>query len=96
MPSYEPRGVVGVIAPWKRSRRAAASNGVSFRGWQSCTCTKLALGTPPLTGALDDGKPDFAEQAGWQHTCGYQCALGSVYPFDPQIRFPAFSGRAAT
>ena len=22
---------------------------------------------------------------------GYHCALGSVYPFDPQIRFPAFS-----
>lgn len=22
---------------------------------------------------------------------GYRCALGSVYPFDPQIRFPAFS-----
>ena len=22
---------------------------------------------------------------------GYQCALGSVYPFDPQIRLPAFS-----
>ncbi|HLA13863.1 MAG TPA: chitin deacetylase family protein [Gemmatimonadaceae bacterium] len=22
---------------------------------------------------------------------GYQCALGSVYPFDPQIRVPAFS-----
>jgi hypothetical protein len=21
----------------------------------------------------------------------YQCALGSVYPFDPQIRFPAFA-----
>jgi len=22
---------------------------------------------------------------------GYRCALGSVYPFDPQVRFPAFS-----
>lgn len=22
---------------------------------------------------------------------GYECALGSVYPFDPQLRFPAFS-----
>jgi len=22
---------------------------------------------------------------------GYQCVLGSVYPFDPQVRFPAFS-----
>lgn len=42
--------------------------------------TQLAPGVPPLTGALDDGKPDFAEQAGWQHTCGYQCALGLVAP----------------
>ncbi|HEX7185818.1 MAG TPA: hypothetical protein VF756_28595 [Thermoanaerobaculia bacterium] len=33
---------------------------------------------PPLPGALNDADASFLEQVGWQHTCGYHCALGLV------------------
>jgi hypothetical protein len=33
---------------------------------------------PPLAAALNDADADFLKQVGWQHTCGYHCALGLV------------------
>lgn len=42
--------------------------------------TQIKVAHPPLPGALQTQIPgkrmDWASQAGWQHHCGYQCALG--------------------
>lgn len=35
---------------------------------------------PPLPGQLFKGEPTFIGQVGWQHTCGYRCALGLTAP----------------
>jgi hypothetical protein len=40
--------------------------------------TQIRPAAPPLPAALEDSKPSFADQGGWQHTCGYRCALGLV------------------
>jgi hypothetical protein len=42
--------------------------------------TQIRADAPPLPAALNDADPDFLKQVGWQHTCGYRCALGLVEP----------------
>jgi hypothetical protein len=42
--------------------------------------TQIRPDAPPLPAALNDADPGFLEQVGWQHTCGYHCALGLVEP----------------
>lgn len=42
----------------------------------------------PLPGALNDQEKDFLKQAGWQHHCGYQCALGIDIALSPDCRNP--------
>lgn len=42
--------------------------------------TQIRPDAPPLPAALFDGEPDFLKQVGWQHVCGYQCALGLAAP----------------
>ena len=38
--------------------------------------SQIDAGAPPLPAKLFDGEPTFLGQVGWQHTCGYRCALG--------------------
>lgn len=42
--------------------------------------TQIAPGSTPLQSALNPAKPSFFGQVGWQHTCGYHCALGLLEP----------------
>lgn len=42
--------------------------------------TQIVPDAPPLQSALNDGDPSFLGQVGWQHTCGYHCAIGLVEP----------------
>lgn len=46
---------------------------VKHRGY-----TQIMPDAPPLPAALNDAEASFLEQVGWQHTCGYHCALGLV------------------
>lgn len=42
--------------------------------------TQIRPDAPPLASALARAEASFLEQVGWQHTCGYHCALGLVGP----------------
>ncbi len=42
--------------------------------------TQIRPEAPPLPAALNAAAPDFLQQVGWQHTCGYRCALDLVEP----------------
>jgi lipase (class 3) len=42
--------------------------------------TQLKPGTPPLPGVLYKEDSTYLGQVGWQHVCGYHCALGLVEP----------------
>jgi hypothetical protein len=43
---------------------------------------------PPLVGGLNPAEKDFLKQAGWQHHCGYQCALGIDVALTPDCKNP--------
>ncbi len=51
--------------------------------------TTIAPDTPPLPGALNPDASHFLAQVGWQHHCGYQCALGINVPTSPDCSKPA-------
>ena len=51
--------------------------------------TPLVPDTPPLSGALNPDERHFLSQVGWQHHCGYQCALGINVPTSPDCSKPA-------
>lgn len=38
--------------------------------------TQIRANQSPLAGVVDGELTEFSKQAGWQHHCGYQCALG--------------------
>lgn len=40
--------------------------------------TQIRRDAPPLRSALNKEESGFVDQVGWQHTCGYYCALGLV------------------
>lgn len=64
------------LAPADQLERAAidgARDLVKCKGY-----TQIRPDAPPLPAALNPQAPGFADQAGWQHTCGYRCALGLV------------------
>lgn len=42
--------------------------------------TQIQAQAAPLAGKLFDGEKSFTGQLGWQHTCGYHCALGLAEP----------------
>jgi hypothetical protein len=42
--------------------------------------TQIMADAPSLPAALNDAEASFLKQVGWQHTCGYHCALGLVGP----------------
>lgn len=42
--------------------------------------TQIKAEEPALPGLLNPAATSFVEQVGWQHTCGYRCALGLVEP----------------
>lgn len=51
--------------------------------------TPLVPDTPLLSGALNPDASHFLAQVGWQHHCGYQCALGINVPTSPDCSKPA-------
>jgi hypothetical protein len=47
--------------------------------------SQINPGAPPLPGALNTKESTFLDEAGWQHVCGYHCALGLVGPNFPPV-----------
>ena len=47
--------------------------------------SQIKPGEPALPGALNPGVSTFADEAGWQHDCGYRCALGLVGSTFPPV-----------
>ncbi len=51
----------------------AACDAVRPKGY-----TQIEPNAPALPAALNPAETSFTGQAGWQHTCGYRCALGLI------------------
>ncbi len=47
--------------------------------------SQINPGAPPLPSALNTKESTFLDEAGWQHVCGYHCALGLVGSSFPPV-----------
>ncbi|HEX5760296.1 MAG TPA: hypothetical protein VF121_14000 [Thermoanaerobaculia bacterium] len=54
--------------------------------------TQIHPDAPALPGALS-GATSYTEQLSWQHTCGYQCALGLVPPLYTPVSLDCKTGQ---
>lgn len=81
VPLFWDRGTMATVADlYGSTARASDAERLLLDGLRGLVAdkgyTQIRATQTPLAGVVDDELPEFSKQAGWQHHCGYQCALG--------------------